>query len=596
MSVAFASRRPIAYNLPHNIDFAGKAKLTDETRKGCKHMSNLLIKGGTVIDGTGSAGRKADVRVSDGRIAEVGPGLASDGEQVIEAEGLVVTPGFIDSHTHYDATIYWDPMLDPMTQHGVTTVVGGNCSLGLAPIRPADREAQIEVFSYLEDLPGDLLNQSIPWQWEKYGDYAHAASQTRLGLNLMTYAGHSQIRCYVMGEDAWTRTANADEIAAMVELLDEALAAGALGLSYSLFDKDREGRPVPSSVAGDDELDALIAKLGEYGATFQFVPGDNADAIIKQLGWLGEMFGRHGVTGFYNILLHMDTQPDRASRIIACLQELRDKGTIIHGMVSPRFIELSIGFEQSICFLDLPAWNSFVQSPLEAKRAMIDDPAWRARCREEADTRRSTMFPFKAPEMLKIAAAGNEQCREWIGNTLAELHAARGGHISDMLADWVKENDFDTSFALAIANTNADEVASLLKCPVGIISASDAGAHLQMFCAAGDSTLLLTKFVRERGDLSLEEAVHGLTARQAEAFRIPERGELAPGKVADITIFSLDELEYGGEKSVSDMPGGISRLTRDPGGYRYTIVAGEVVQQDGQATGALPASWLARAS
>jgi len=555
-------------------------------------MGNLLIKGGTVIDGTGAPGRKADVRVSDGRIAEIGPDLAVGGEQVIDATGAVVTPGFIDSHTHFDATIYWDPMLDPMPQHGVTTVVGGNCSLGLAPIKPADRRAQIEVFSYLEDLPGDLLNDVIPWDWEGYGEYARSAAQVPLGLNLMTYAGHSQIRCFVMGEEAWERTATPEEIAAMTDLLDQALAAGALGLSYSLFDKDRQGRPVPSSLADDAELDALIAKLGEYGATFQFVPGDNADAIVRQLKWLGEMFGRHGVTGLYNILVHMETQPDRASRIIACLEELREKGITIYGMVSPRYIEMSIGFEQSICFIDLPAWNEFVQSPLEAKRAMIDDPAWRARGREEADTRRSTMFPFKSPQTLKIASAGNPDCREWVGRTLAELHEARGGHISDVLADWIKENDFDTSFALAIANTNADEVAAMLKCPVGIISASDAGAHLQMFCAAGDST----KYVRERGDLTLAEAVHGLTGKQAEIFRIPDRGILAPGKVADITIFALDELEYGGEKPVADMPGGISRLTRDPGGYRYTIVGGEIVQQDGKATGTLPASWLARAA
>jgi N-acyl-D-aspartate/D-glutamate deacylase len=558
-------------------------------------MGDLLIKGGTLIDGTGAGARKADLRVRDGRIAEVGPELAANGEREIDASGLVVTPGFIDSHTHYDATIYWDPMLDPMAQHGVTTVVGGNCSLGLAPIRPADRKAQIEVFSYLEDLPGELLNEVIPWDWEGYGEYARSAAQVPLGLNLMTYAGHSQIRCYVMGEEAWERTATPAEIAAMADLLDQALAAGALGLSYSLFDKDRQGRPVPSSLADDAELDALIAKLGEYGATFQFVPGDNADAIVRQLRWLGTFLGEHGVTGLYNILVHMESQPDRASRIIACLEELREQGATIYGMVSPRYIEMSIGFEQSICFIDLPAWNSFVQSSREEKQAMIDDPDWRAKAREDCDTRRSTMFPIKSPETLKIASVGKPECSQWVGKTLADLHTARGGHISDMLADWVKENDFNASFTLAIANTNADEVAAMLKCPVGIVSASDAGAHLQMFCAAGDSTLLLTKYVRERGDLGLVEAVHALTGRQAEIFRIPDRGVLAPGKVADITIFALDELEYGAEKPVADMPGGISRLTRDPGGYRYTIVNGEIVQQDGKATGALPASWLARA-
>lgn len=559
-------------------------------------MTGLLIRGGTLVDGTGAPGRAADIRVRNGRIAEIGASLEPQGEQVIDATGAIVAPGFIDSHTHFDATIYWDPMLDPMPQHGVTTVVAGNCSLSLAPIRPEERREQVDVYGYIEDMPTDLLNDAIPWSWERYDEYARAASQTPLGINLMTFVGHSQIRCYVMGEAAWERAATQDEIVAMVAELDTALEAGALGMSFSLFDKDRQGRPVPSRLADEAEIDALIATLGEYGATFQFVPGDNADLIIEQLNWLGAMLGKHGVTGLYNILVHMESQPDRADRIIACLEQLKEKGSTIYGLVSPRHIELSIGFEQSICFINLPAWNEFVQSPLDAKRRMIDDPEWRARGREEAGITRSPMFPFENAELLKITSAGNPECREWIGKSLADLAEARGGHISDVLADWVKENDFDTGFALPIANTNADEVAKMLRCPVGIISASDAGAHLQMFSAAGDATLLLTKFVRDRGDMSLEEAVHELTGRQADIFGVPDRGILAPGMIADITIFALDELEYGPEKAVNDLPDEGPRLTRDPGGFRYTIVNGEIVQQGGKATGALPASWLARPS
>ena len=557
-------------------------------------MGDLLIKSGTVIDGTGSAGRKADIRIRDGRIAEIGSDLASQGEQLVDAAGAIVAPGFIDSHTHFDATIYWDPMLDPVPQHGVTTVIAGNCSLGLAPIRPGERREQVDVYGYIEDMPTDLLNGAIPWSWESYEEYAQASSQTHLGLNLMTFAGHSQIRCYVMGEAAWERAANPDEIKAMVAELEKALAAGALGLSYSLFDNDRQSRPVPSRLAEDDELDALIACLGEHGAVFQFVPGDHADLIIEQLKWLGSMLGRHGVIGLYNILADVDAEPNRASDIVVCLDEMRAKGMTIYGMVSPRQIELSIGFDQSICFTDLPAWNELVQSPIAEKRRLADDPEWRAQAREEADTRRSIMFPLKTPDVLKIVSASKPECESWVGKTLAELTEARGGHVSDVLADWVKENDFATGLTQAVANTRAEEVAKLLKSPVGLVSASDAGAHLQMFCAAGDTTLLLTKYVRERGDLSIEEAVHELTGRQVEILGIPDRGLLAPGKVADIVVFALDDLQYGPERLVSDLPGGHSRLTRDPGGYRYTIVAGEIVQQHGKATGALPASWLAR--
>jgi len=556
-------------------------------------MGNLLIKGGKLVDGTGASARYADIRVRGGLIEEIGPDLDPCDEAIIDAAGAIVAPGFIDSHTHFDATIFWDPICDPMPQHGVTTVVAGNCSLGLAPIREQDRRSQVDVYGYIEDMPTDLLNDAIPWSWESYGDYADALSNVPLGVNLMTFVGHTQIRCYVMGDAAWERTATAREIEAMADELDKALGAGAIGMSFSLFDKDRQSRPVPSCLADDAELDALMAVLGKHGATFEFVPGDNVELILEHLDRLGALLGKHNVTGLYNILLHMESQPDRAERIVARLEELRSQGTRIFGMVSPRQIELSIGFEQTMCFIDVPSWNDLVQAPREARLQMIQDEEWRSLARKDADERRSTMFPFKRAEMLKISSAGNPACREWIGKTLAELTEARGGHVSDVLADWLIENDFDTSFALAIANTIDDEVASLLKSPVSIVSASDAGAHLQMFCAAGDATLLLTKYVRERGDLTIEQAVHALTGRQGEILGIADRGVLAPGKAADITVFALDELHYGPEVPASDLPGERARLTREPGGYRYTIVNGEVVQQGGKATGALPASWLA---
>ena len=559
-------------------------------------MSELLIANGLVVDGTGAPGRVADVRVRDGKIAEIGHGLTPDGEQVIDAQGAVVAPGFIDSHTHFDATIYWDPMLDPMSQHGVTTVVAGNCSLGLAPVRAQDRLAQVDVYSFIEDMPADVLNAAIPWSWESYEDYAAALKQERLGINLATFVGHSQIRSYVMGEAAWERAANPGEISVMAAELDKALAAGALGLSYSLFDKDRDGRRVPSSLADDAEMDALIARLGAHGGSFQFVPGDTADVIIGQLEWLGGFLARHGVTGLYNILVHTIGDASRAPRIMACLEALRAKGATIYGMASPRRFEMSIGFEGTICFMAVPAWNQLAQAPREVQRRMIGDPAWRERALSDADSYPSAMFPFDRPELLKIGSVGKPELKDWFGRTLGDLHSARGGHVSDVLADWLGENDFNTSFTFAIANTDPTEVARILTNPVAFISGSDAGAHLQMFCAAGDATLLLTRYVRERGDMSLEAAVHGLTGRQAEILGLPGRGVLAEGKAADIVVFALQELEYGAERLVEDVPGGRSRLTRDPGGYRYTIVAGEVVQQHGKATGALPARWLARAA
>lgn len=557
-------------------------------------MGDLLITDGLVIDGTGAPGVRQDLRVRGGCIEELGVGLKpSDGERIIVADGAVVAPGFIDSHTHFDATIYWDPYCDPMPQHGVTSVVFGNCALSLAPIRAQDRASQLDVFSFVEDLPLDLLNDVIPWDWESYDDYVRSLGRTKLGINVCGFVGHSQIRCFVMGENAWRRTADAAEIACMAETLDEILGTGALGLSYSLFDKDKSGRPVPSSLADDAELEALFGVLAKHRTTFQFVlPGDTTESIFDRLDWLAGFLERHQVTALYNVVVHVSSDPTRSDKVIAYLEDLHARGVQIYGMATPRPFELQVGFEQSIAFIHAPAWNELVQASGQAKRRLVDDADWRARARAEIDTCTSVTFPFYRPELLRIGTVANSDLAEWAGRDLVQLTQARGGHLGDVIADWLKENDFAATFVFPIANTDPAEVAKILKSPATLVSGSDAGAHLQMFCAAGDTTLLLTRHVAERGDLTLEDAIHELTGKQAEVLGLRDRGIVAPGKAADIVIFNLDELHYGGQFLANDVAGGRPRLTRDPGGYRYTIVNGEIVQESGTATGALPARWL----
>lgn len=559
-------------------------------------MSDLLITKGLVIDGTGGPPARKDVRVRGGIIVELGEDLAPwDDERVIAADGAVVAPGFIDSHTHFDATIYWDPLCDPMPQHGVTSVVFGNCALSLAPIRAQHRSDQLDVFSYVEDLPLDLLNDAIPWDWETFEDYASSLARMKLGINVCGFVGHSQIRSYVMGADAWNRTATVSEVVLMTEVLDDALRRGALGLSYSLFDKDKSGRAVPCCLADDAEIDSLIAVLAKHDALFQFVlAGETTQSVFDRLEWLAEFLHRHDVAGLYNVVVHVNAAPDRSTRVLAYLEELHARGVRLYGMATPRAFELQVAFDESIAFVQSPTWNELVQAQIETKRRLIDDPDWRARARTEIDTCNSVTFPFYRPEMLRIGYVNDPALSAWIGRPLTDLAKERGGHLADVVADWLKENDFAATLVFPIANTEADEVAKIIRSPATLVSGSDAGAHLQMFCAAGDSTLLLTRFVAERGDLTLEEAIHQLTGMQAEVLGLGDRGIIAPGKAADIVIFRLDELRYGGEVLAFDVPGGRSRLTRAPGGYRYTIINGTVVQENGQATGELPAGWLAR--
>ncbi len=558
-------------------------------------MAGLLISGGIVVDGTGASACVSDIRVRDGHIVEIAPNLSPQGEEVIAVNGAFVAPGFIDSHTHYDAAIFWDRWCDPMPQHGVTTVVIGNCSLCLAPIRSADRDSQTDIFSYVEDVPKNLLDAAIPWRWESYPDYAQALSQLELGVHLVSLVGYSQIRLYVMGAAAWERGATPQEIAAMAAELDRALSAGAYGLSFSLFDKDRQGRSVPSCLANDAEMAAMCEVLASHQAIFQFVPrGDVLDNLLDDIRWVGGFLAPHQVVGFYNIVVHVDSEPERSARILDCLQSVQEQGGRLYGMASPRPFEMAIGFDSTLCLMSVPAWNELVQASRGEKAHLIADPAWRERARHDAETCASVLFPFAKPEELRIGAVGCDALKPWIGRSLRDLIVARGGHASDVLADWLIENDFDTSFIFAIANSRPDDVARLLKSPLTFVSGSDAGAHLQMFCAAGDPTLLLTRYVRERGDLTVEEAVHALSGRQAELLGLHDRGILAPGKAADIVIFDLAELEYGAEYLVEDLPTDGARLTRAPGGFRYTIANGVIVQKNGETTGALPARLLAK--
>ena len=555
----------------------------------------LLVRAGTVLDGTGGPPAAADVLVVDGRIAEVGPGLDATGAQVLDAGGAYVAPGFIDTHTHLDPQLFWDRGCDPMPQHGVTTVLIGNCSLGLTPVRPDAIDELSTLFCYIEDMPREAFALGIPWSWERYPDYRDALADGGLAVHAAVLLGHSALRLYVMGEEAWERAATDAERAAIAALLDESVAAGAYGFSTSFFDADARSRPVPSRLADVAEHDALLAVLAARGRGFvEFIPQTLSPEGLEEMDAFVARTAHHGVTSTTNVLVHNESRPTYGDDFLARCRELRGRGADLWPQMSPRTIDFRINWETSMVFMNLSEWHRIPNAPDAATRAaLLRDPEWRAAARAQWDDIDRGMFPTSHPRRVRFIEVTDPALEPWLGRTLADLVAERGGHPSDVFADWVLENDLRPGVLVTgVANSNVEEVAKLLVQPDTLVASSDAGAHVQMMCAAGDTTLYLTRHVRDRGDVSVEQAVHELTAKQADVFGFHDRGRITPGLAADLTVFALDELHWDADVFVDDLPGGARRLRRPEGGYRYTVANGAVTQEGGTLTGATPAGVL----
>jgi N-acyl-D-amino-acid deacylase len=491
--------------------------------------------------------------------------------------------------------LFWDPACDPMPQHGVTSVLIGNCSLGLVPMRPDLVDEVSKLFCYIEDMPRETFELGIPWTWERYAEYRDAMNAGGMSVHAVPLLGHSVLRLFVMGADAWERAATDDERAEIAALLDESVAAGAFGFSTSFFDADAQSRPVPSRLADAAELGALVEVLGRHGrGLIEFIPDLQAPGGEQQLIDLVELCGRHGVVSTTNTLVASDSRPQFAAGIMALTRKLRDSGSAFWPQMSPRTIDFRLNWETSMVFMNLSEWHKIPNATDDAERAqLLRDDAWRDAARAQWDACTGGLFPAQNPARVRFIEVTKPELEPWLGQTLADLTAARGGHPSDVFADWILENDLRPGIlVVGVGNSNVDAVAELLVDPDTVVASSDAGAHVQMMCAAGDTTLFLTRHVRDRGDLTIEQAVHELSGKHADVFGFHERGRIEPGKVADLTVFALDELHWDDDVFVNDLPGGSPRLRRPPGGYRYTIAAGEVTQEDGVLTDARPAGVL----
>ena len=557
---------------------------------------DALIKGGHVIDGMGAPAFAADLRIKGGKIVEIGPDLAACGEEVFDANGCYVSPGFIDTHAHYDGSLYWDPKFDPIAQHGVTTLLIGNCGLGIAPIHKHQIPGISALFSYIEDLPRGVFDTEIPWTWGDFNAYVSDLRSREYAVNVTTLVSHSLLRMFEVGDESWSRPSTPEERKRLANCLDRAMKAGALGFSTSRFDVNPDGNKVPSYFADAQEWDELFAVAAKNKGVVQIIPDlsslDNQEKDLREMCELSTRYG--GVPVMSNGIYERPEDAKYASRLLDLGREMRAKGADFYYFASPRSIELVVNFHQCMVMMYMPAWADLVQSVVsdEEKKRRLADPVWRATAREQWNAVQEG-FPSRGGlARCRIITVDQPEYEKYLGKTFDVILAERGGHPSDVLADWALENNLKAELVCPFTNLDLDVVGQLLAADVSLISGSDAGAHIGMFDGAGDTTLVLTRHVRDRHDMSLEVAIKRMSNDQAKVLGLVDRGTLEVGKIADIAVFNLDDLNWAPEKKVFDVPGGGSRLRRPAGGFRYTFVSGILVQKDGEYTGAMPARFL----
>jgi len=536
--------------------------------------ADLVIRGGTVIDGTGAPGVRADVAIADGRIAEIGDGLDSGGARVLEADGHVVTPGFIDIHTHYDAQVYWDPALTPSSWHGVTSVVAGNCGFTIAPCRPEHRELIARTLHHVEDMSLPTLQAGIPWDFESFPEYLDSVARHGTVLNFTAYVGHTAIRLFVMGDDGYERQPTADELAAMVDVVREAVAAGAAGFASSSAQTHQGdgGRPVPSRLADIHEMEALVTPLRELGrGVGAFTPGERVTHpevydMQKRIGrpftWTA-MLTRRGSTF--------------AQDMAAYSAEQRAAGVDVWPQVTCRPLTFQMNMKDPFTFNMRPIFKALMDTPIEERLAAYTDDSWRERAQVELDG-----AAMGAPRWNEMTI---EESRDasLVGRSVADVAAERGVEPLDALLDISVAEDLEPRFRSTLANDDFDVITDLLQQDGVLMGLSDAGAHVSQLCDACMPTDLLGNWVREREVLTLEHAVHKLTGEPAGVYGFSGRGELAVGNHADIAVFDPDTIAPGPVRRIRDFPADGERLVADrPSGMRHVLVNGTPIRVDGE--------------
>ena len=543
---------------------------------------DLLVKGGTIVDGTGAPAFRADLGVKEGRIAEIGK-LSGDAKTVIEAEGLVISPGFVDPHTHYDAQICWDPLISCSSWHGVTTAVTGNCGVGIAPVRPESRETVMWDLVNLEAIPYDVLDKGLTWDWESFPDYMDAAERRGCGVNLAFLAPLTPFRHYVMGEAALDRAATPQETDKIAALLAEAMAAGAVGFSSTNAKAHIgfQGRPLACVNAGRDELLAYARVLKKAGRGAIEIALGTAGLGDDDYALVDKLLDESGApVTFLALIKHFD-KPHHHIEAMEKFAALIAKGARPQMHSTNLVSELNL--KNPYMLSSFPSWHPLFNKSEEEQRKIYRDPDFRRRFREEMKTIPGFHGDFT---LVWVNDAARPDFQRLIGKDVASIAAERGVDPLDLFIDLPLEDDFKLEYTSVRFGIPMEYIGD----PRTLIGLSDGGAHVAILCNAGYTTEMLGDLVRERRLLSLELAVKRLTSEPADFFGLSDRGRLKPGLAADLAIFDPKTVGSNSARPEprNDLPGGGRRMVVPAQGMEYVVVNGQVLLDHGRETGALP--------
>jgi N-acyl-D-amino-acid deacylase len=563
---------------------------------------DLLIRGGTIVDGSGAVRYRGDVGVRGGRIVELGR-IRSAAERIIDADGLIVSPGFIDGHTHMDAQVAWDRIGSCSCWHGVTTVIMGNCGFALAPCRPADREWFARCLTAVEDIPTEAMLAGIDWTWETFPEYLATVDRLPKAINYGAYLGHSALRMYVMGKRALTEKATEDDLARMVAAVKDAVRAGAMGFSSSRATTHvtPDDTPVASRIADWSELDRLVGALADLNAgVFQIGPdisgGEAQRRFLARLKQLAVESGRPVMFGVLSS--RQGDRPNPWTYQLDYLDECAAAGSRMWGQSTTRSINAIFSLKSYLPFDVLPAWRELRGLPLDEQKRRLADPA--ARGRLVADEARmkprdnvfqgggaATTDPRKPDYDNLFAMKGVD----WNDPTIAQLAGQRGKHPVEVMIDLVLEND-DQVFVQPLVNEDPEHVLGMLRHPRTLATFSDSGAHVCQEMGSSLQTHLLSYWVRARQAFTLEEAIRKLTFDNASAWDLHDRGLVRAGYAADLVVFDEARVRPAMPSVETDLPGGARRLVQKAEGITAVVVNGRVTLEHGLATGAVPGKLL----